>query len=319
MLNEKHDRGEFALNILRILVDHPGGIAAKDVLTELARRMPPTPFEAADYPNRPGVRRFEKMARFSTIAPVKASWLTKINGIWAITEKGRQILNEYSDPLALHAEMHKHWVAWKETHPGEKGLKKKKSADREVKKAVPAWMDFIPPVIAKFPEMARDSSRAGEFEQAVMLLFRLLGYRVENYGQGTGRQPDGVAIARESHYAILFDAKSSREGYSLGTDDRKIVEYIQVHKKRLIKEGFEKFYFVLLSSAFRGDMKAALLRIRQQTGVQSVVFLTAEQALRLLAHRISDPLAFDLDSLEPLFMDSGPVSEDELNDLLEQG
>jgi restriction system protein len=54
-----------------------------------------TAYEAADYPNRPGVRRFDKTLRFATIAPVKAGWLYKAKGRWSITEEGRAALRTY--------------------------------------------------------------------------------------------------------------------------------------------------------------------------------------------------------------------------------
>ena len=50
--------------------------------------MPPTPFEATDYPHRPGDRRYEKIIRFSTVALVKAGWLVKTKGTWRATDEG---------------------------------------------------------------------------------------------------------------------------------------------------------------------------------------------------------------------------------------
>jgi 2-polyprenyl-3-methyl-5-hydroxy-6-metoxy-1,4-benzoquinol methylase len=39
-----------------------------------------TDFERSDYPRTPGVRRFEKLVRFSTITAVKAGWLVETKG-----------------------------------------------------------------------------------------------------------------------------------------------------------------------------------------------------------------------------------------------
>jgi restriction system protein len=69
--------GELQRGVLRILLDQPEGLAAKEVLQRMEQVVPPTDFEKTDYPNNPGVRRFEKMVRFATIAPVKAGWLVK--------------------------------------------------------------------------------------------------------------------------------------------------------------------------------------------------------------------------------------------------
>ena len=60
---------------------HPDGLAAKDVLQQVSEIVPPTPFEASEYPNRPGVRRYEKIIRFSTVPFVKAGWLVKTKGM----------------------------------------------------------------------------------------------------------------------------------------------------------------------------------------------------------------------------------------------
>ncbi len=44
-------------SLFELLLEHPEGLEAKTALAEPARRLPPTEFEAADYPNRSGVRR----------------------------------------------------------------------------------------------------------------------------------------------------------------------------------------------------------------------------------------------------------------------
>jgi hypothetical protein len=48
------------------------------VATPHRLKVPPTPFEASDYPNHPGVPRYEYIVRFSTIPFVKAGWLTNV-------------------------------------------------------------------------------------------------------------------------------------------------------------------------------------------------------------------------------------------------
>jgi restriction system protein len=73
-------RGELVRGILQILLPHPDGLPAKLVLERLATVVPPTSFEQSAYPKQPDVRRYEKIARFSTIGPVKAGWLTKNKG-----------------------------------------------------------------------------------------------------------------------------------------------------------------------------------------------------------------------------------------------
>jgi hypothetical protein len=74
--------------VFEVLQKHPNGLAAKDVLQQVTAIVRATPFEDTGYPNQPGVRRFEKIIRFSTIAPVKAGWLVKTKGTWTATDEG---------------------------------------------------------------------------------------------------------------------------------------------------------------------------------------------------------------------------------------
>jgi restriction system protein len=69
--------GEILQTVLEVLEEHPDGLQARRVIQEVERRLPPTPFEQSDYPSTPGVRRFDKIVRFATIAPVKAGWIVK--------------------------------------------------------------------------------------------------------------------------------------------------------------------------------------------------------------------------------------------------
>ena len=81
-------QGELVAGVFRILKESPNGMPAKDVLQRLSETVPPTPFEASDYPNRAGVRRYEKIVRFSTVPFVKAGWLVKSKGQWMPTDEG---------------------------------------------------------------------------------------------------------------------------------------------------------------------------------------------------------------------------------------
>jgi hypothetical protein len=74
-------RGELVRGVFTILLPHPDGLPAKLVLERLSTVVPPTSFEQSTYPKRPGIRRYEKIVRFSTIAAVKAGWLTKNKGL----------------------------------------------------------------------------------------------------------------------------------------------------------------------------------------------------------------------------------------------
>ena len=101
----------------KILLDFPDGLPAKELLEKLASVVPPTDFEKSEYPNRPGVRRFEKIVRFATIAPVKAGWLIKSKGRWTLTEEGRRAYAQFQDPEKFVKEGGRLYRQWAENRP----------------------------------------------------------------------------------------------------------------------------------------------------------------------------------------------------------
>jgi restriction system protein len=109
--------GELQRGVIKILVDSPQGLPAKEVLQRLDKVVPPTDFEKSDYPKHPGVRRFEKMARFATIGPVKAGWLVKSKGRWYVTEEGRKAYNQITDPEKFMREADRLYRQWRATQP----------------------------------------------------------------------------------------------------------------------------------------------------------------------------------------------------------
>ena len=99
--------GELQRKIFEVLLAHPEGLKSTVVLADVERELELTAFEKSDYPNRPGVRRFERIARFSTIAPVKADWLVKEKGKWRLTDPGPNLGSdvEVAEP-GTHCESH---------------------------------------------------------------------------------------------------------------------------------------------------------------------------------------------------------------------
>src|SRR5438045_3676324 len=106
--------GELMLGVMRILLGHPEtGLAAKQVLEQLAAFVPPTSFESTSYEGRPAVRRYEKIVRFASIDMVKAGWLAKEKGIWSITDDGVRTFEKYNnDPDGLRADAMRLYQQW---------------------------------------------------------------------------------------------------------------------------------------------------------------------------------------------------------------
>jgi restriction system protein len=164
--------GELSRGVLALLSTEPEGLPAREVLERLAASVPPTDFEQQDWPRWPGVRRYEKTVRFSTIAPVKAGWLVKSAGTWMVTSIGLEALAAYRDPLAFYREAAKRYGAWKKGQPKEPapepdepgevafGLEEARESAWEV---VRAHLSSLPPY---------------DFQELVGALLRAMGYHV---------------------------------------------------------------------------------------------------------------------------------------------
>ncbi|MGH7717422.1 MAG: restriction endonuclease [Gemmatimonadaceae bacterium] len=110
-------QGELVRAVFAVLLDQPEGMAAADVLADVERRVPPTPFENETYPKSPTVRRYPKIVRFATIGPVKAGWLVKDSGRWSITDEGRKAYESFTDPAELMIESSRLYRVWKRQQP----------------------------------------------------------------------------------------------------------------------------------------------------------------------------------------------------------
>lgn len=107
-------QGEIQRAIFEVLLDEPDGLPVADVLGRAEELCPPTATEEQDYASQPGVRRYPKRQRFSTITSVKAGWLVKDQGTWRLTDKGREAFSTYSDPDDFEVEArirYREWVA----------------------------------------------------------------------------------------------------------------------------------------------------------------------------------------------------------------
>lgn len=111
--------GELQRAVFSILLNEPEGLAAKEVIQRTKAIVHPTEFESADYPNKPGVERFNKMVRFATIAPVKAGWMVKDKGKWYLTEEGKQAYTKFDDPLQFQREATRLFRQWMDSRPKE--------------------------------------------------------------------------------------------------------------------------------------------------------------------------------------------------------
>lgn len=109
--------GELVRTVFSILSQNPEGMRAKELLAKVEKSTTLSDFEKSDYPNHPGIRRFDKIVRFATIAPVKAGWLVKSKGRWILTEDGKKALVTYTNPEIFAQKAAELYYKWKNAQP----------------------------------------------------------------------------------------------------------------------------------------------------------------------------------------------------------
>jgi len=109
--------GELLRKVFEVLIEHPDGLPAKEILQRVEKFLVLTDYEKSNYPTRPNVRRFEKIVRFSTITTVKAGWLVKTKGRWTLTEEGRQAYRSFQDPEKFAREASRLYREWAASQP----------------------------------------------------------------------------------------------------------------------------------------------------------------------------------------------------------
>lgn len=191
----------------------------------------------------------------------------------------------------------------------------KKKQEKRIVALEYKFQKFIPPIIANLNELSSEEEKFREFEQQVNLAFQLLGFDVNEYGQGTGRNPDGIAKEHKYRYAIIIDSKARRSGYKIGTDDRTFIEYIKTYKEPLAKAGFQAIYLLIVSSEFESDPDKAIKNIKIETNV-STSLITAKSLLKILAKKIEYPSRFDLKKFQELLIETGEIMETKIDKFL---
>lgn len=168
--------GEILRTLFEKLKAHPDGMRAKDALAELAGAVTMTEYERGNYES--GGRRFEKIVRFATVDCAKAGWLSKIKGIWTLTEAGLVAYVQYPDPEAFYRRAQRLYKEWRATQPdmdvaGEDEVQAdvgSKSASITFEQAEEqAWQE-IDHYLRHMPPY--------EFQELVASLLRAMGYHV---------------------------------------------------------------------------------------------------------------------------------------------
>jgi len=168
--------GELVSGVMKVLASRPEGAPAKDVLLQLRNLVPPTPFELSEYPNRPGVVRYDKIVRFATIGPVKAGWIVKTKGQWSITEAGTAALKQYAnDPEGLMREANRLYRQWRKDQP--EPLEEEAAVD-EAAEVVGTLEEAEEAAFAEIKKYI-DEMAPYDFQDLVAALLVALGYHLQ--------------------------------------------------------------------------------------------------------------------------------------------
>jgi hypothetical protein len=188
---------------------------------------------------------------------------------------------------------------------------------------------YVPPIVSVLVEMASNNDSINQaaknsgisleraFEKYIDIAFKILGYETRLMGQGNGRVLDGSAAAYDDSYTILWDAKSRSNGYSMGTDDRTIREYITTQSKELKRRrSLKNIYYLIISSSFANDFDEEIRSIKMETDVNEVLLMEVSALVSMVDAKLRDPtITLGSDGFQRLFSSSGIISTKTVKDL----
>lgn len=191
---------------------------------------------------------------------------------------------------------------------------------------------YVPPIVSVISSIAKGDERlvtAAEasgvslpraLERHVNAVFKIMGYETKLLGQGHGRVPDGLADAVDDNYIIIWDAKLRTDGYSMGTDDRTIREYINTQSRELKRRQRRRnIYYAIVSSSFKDDYDDAIRSMKMETDVNEVVLIEASALVAMVEAKLREPLLVTLgpDGLQTLFASSGVLTASRVREYLQ--
>lgn len=177
-----------------------------------------------------------------------------------------------------------------EVHPSTP-LKRDDVIERLPTSCVPPVVAILTRLAVNDPALASAAAASGTsipraFEKGIDAAFTVLGYDCRLLGQGHGRVPDGIAQDDDDAYAIIWDAKVRDDGYSMGTDDRAIREYVATQSRDLKRRRtLRNVYYTIVSSGFRDDFEETIRALKMETDTAEVCLLTADALIAMVARQ----------------------------------
>jgi hypothetical protein len=190
---------------------------------------------------------------------------------------------------------------------------------------------YVPPIVGIIPRLAFNdgslesaakvsgTSVPRALEKCVHAAFTILGFETQLLGQGQGRIQDGLALANDYSYAVLWDSKARQNGYSMGTDDRTIREYITTQSREIKRRRhLRNLYYALVSSGFKDEFDDLIRGLKMETEISEVVLVEAEALVIMVDAKLRDPnqLTLGPDGLQRLFCKSGILTAQDVREEL---
>lgn len=97
---------------------------------------------------------------------------------------------------------------------------------------------------------------------------------------------------------MIVDAKVRRDGYALGTEDRKFLEYAVTHARDLGLQNIARRYLVIVGPQFRESDLEKLASYLSAAPIRSIVMIVASALMRMVEESIRDRSSFALADFE---------------------
>lgn len=171
--------GELVRAVFQILMQHSEGLRAAAVLERLASTVTLTEYESGTYETT-GVRRFDKIVRFSTITCVKAGWMLKHKGTWSVTEEGTKAYAALPDAERFYRESVRLYLAWLRTRRRDAEVEPATAADDSAVPEESASITFEQAEEQAWNEIEQHLSGMNPFDLQALVadLLRAMGYHV---------------------------------------------------------------------------------------------------------------------------------------------
>jgi len=176
----------------------------------------------------------------------------------------------------------------------------------------PAYWDRL------LEKSAENEQTSTDFERKVGLLFKMLGFQVQQLGSGKGAVPDVIArgYCPDHQYALLIDSKARQnKNYQISTpDQRALTDYARHFFKEYENRGLHA-HLLIVSSGFANDQTEKIREIRSNSRIRSVCLITAQDLLFLLESRLKN-CKIDVEKLYDLFSTDGIISRERITETL---